>query len=316
MNDNPLISIVTPSFNQGAYIRKTLQSVLSQDYGNFEYWVIDGGSTDDTLSIVREFAADKRLRWVSEGDRGQSHAINKGIERSSGRIFNWINSDDYLEEGCLAEVARLFADGRASVATGRCRKFDDLSGETNGFLKLEAKRSAEETILIGRCCQPSTFFAMDVVKEFGGVREDLHCAMDLHFWFRYLVSRGTKGIARTNKVLAHFREHSASKSARLNHQFKDEINGIYLDLFRFLKAPDYLEDYLRHSTTTNLAPTAWKPGPDFDRERLFSLYCSKLAKKFYYDEANVRAKTWLKRSMGWKFRFGPLRFYLKLLFKN
>jgi glycosyltransferase involved in cell wall biosynthesis len=95
MTQLPKISILTPSYNQGQYIEQTIQSILSQNYPNLEYIVIDGGSTDNTVEILKKY--DQHITyWVSEKDRGQSHAINKGIEKCTGVLFNWLNSDDYL----------------------------------------------------------------------------------------------------------------------------------------------------------------------------------------------------------------------------
>src|SRR6266498_4984769 len=90
----PLVSIVTPSYNFGGFIRATIESVLTQDYPNIEYWVIDGGSTDGTVSILTEYEHDPRFHWISERDRGQSDAINKGWSRCRGDIIAWLNSDD------------------------------------------------------------------------------------------------------------------------------------------------------------------------------------------------------------------------------
>src|SRR5690242_3069828 len=105
----PKISIVTPSFNQGKFIEATILSVLDQNYPNLEYIVIDGGSTDETVDIIRRYEG-RITYWESEGDRGQVHAINKGIERSTGDIFGFINSDDLYLPGTFATVAQYFQD--------------------------------------------------------------------------------------------------------------------------------------------------------------------------------------------------------------
>src|SRR5262245_18944056 len=102
----PLVTVVTPSFNQGRFIRATIESVLSQDYPDIEYIVMDGGSTDDTAEVVKDFAG--RLTWISEKDRGQSHAINKGFRMAKGEIVAWINSDDSLVPGAVAHAVRAF----------------------------------------------------------------------------------------------------------------------------------------------------------------------------------------------------------------
>ena len=103
----PLISIVTPSFNQGAYLEEAIRSILLQGYPNLEHILIDGGSTDGSVAIIKKYER-WFTHWVSERDRGQAHAINKGLARCTGEIFNWINSDDYLMAGALRKIAATF----------------------------------------------------------------------------------------------------------------------------------------------------------------------------------------------------------------
>lgn len=121
--DLPFISIITPSFNQGRFIEQTIQSVLSQDYPSYEHIVIDGGSTDDTVSILKRYS---HLTWSSEPDRGQSHAINKGFRRAHGDILCWINSDDWLAPGALRRVAEGLRDYQ--VLFGACG-ITDVNGD-------------------------------------------------------------------------------------------------------------------------------------------------------------------------------------------
>jgi len=105
----PKISIVTPSFNQGAYLEKTIRSVLLQGYPNLEYIIIDGGSTDQSVETVKKYEPWNFL-WVSENDRGQSHAINKGLEKASGELLGWLNSDDYFLPGALFTLAAAYLE--------------------------------------------------------------------------------------------------------------------------------------------------------------------------------------------------------------
>ena len=102
----PLVTIVTPSYNQGRFIRATIESVLSQDYGAIEYIVMDGGSTDNTAAVVREYSS--RLKWISEKDRGQSDAINKGFRMAKGEIVSWLNSDDFILPGAVSLAVKAF----------------------------------------------------------------------------------------------------------------------------------------------------------------------------------------------------------------
>ncbi len=117
----PLISIVTPSYNQGQFIRETITSVLDQSYPHLELWVMDGGSSDNTIEILRSFEGDPRFHWVSERDRGQSDAINKGLARCTGEVFAWLNSDDLLTPGALAAVTEACGPDRRAGGALRAR---------------------------------------------------------------------------------------------------------------------------------------------------------------------------------------------------
>ncbi|PTY03395.1 hypothetical protein DB346_05805 [Verrucomicrobia bacterium LW23] len=314
----PVISIVTPSYNQGRFLRQTIESILSQDYPHLELWVMDGGSTDESVDVMKSFEGDPRFHWVSEKDKGQSDAINKGLARCTGDIFNWINSDDYLEPGALKAVAEAFETRKADLVCGVCRKFEDLTDETTGYMQMEIKGNAEDTILIGRVCQQGTFWKTSVFRGLGGVREDLHCAMDWHLWVKYLTESGLTKVVKLEKLLAHFRQHPESKTGKAASQFKQEINAIYLDLFSALGAPDYLRDYLRSLTGLKLPATEWKTGPHIKPRRLFSKYCEKIVKLYYHDQAYERASVWLRRSLDCNFRISPfvLRFGSKIFWKK
>src|SRR5437016_7897009 len=129
VNSYPKISVVTPSYNQGSYLEKTILSVLNQEYPNIEYIVIDGGSTDNSLDIIKKY--EKHLKyWVSEPDRGQSNAINKGFSHATGDLLTWLSSDDYYMPGALWALATMaMAHREASVFVGAGRIIDERSEE-------------------------------------------------------------------------------------------------------------------------------------------------------------------------------------------
>lgn len=153
----PKISIIIPSFNQVDYLGQTIESVLSQDFQNKELIVIDGGSPDGTVDILGKY--DKHITyWISEPDEGQGHAINKGLSQCSGNIFNWLNSDDYLEPGALKAVADTFESNKETqVACGYTHCFYDESGKTSHTYRMGVKKSTTDTLLHIEMNQPGTF---------------------------------------------------------------------------------------------------------------------------------------------------------------
>src|SRR5665647_1802387 len=155
----PKISIVTPSFNQGRYIEQTIQSVINQNYPNLEYIIIDGGSTDDTIEVIKKY--EKHISfWISEPDKGQADAINKGFAKCTGDIFNWINSDDYYEPETFKKLSNLFTTHKAvNVVCGKEWAFNDENfTERTLHPGSIIKETVFETIQIGIIDQPCTFF--------------------------------------------------------------------------------------------------------------------------------------------------------------
>lgn len=186
----PRISIVTPSFNQGEYIEETIRSVLLQRYPNLEYIVIDGGSTDRSVEVIRRYS--RRLSyWVSEPDNGQSHAINKGMARATGEICAWLCSDDLLMPNSLRTVAEYFADHpdcswltapetRHDLDTGRVELRP--AGVVSPPGLLDFWRYSDPGC---NCPQPSTFWRKSLWDKAGGLREANHLAMDYELWLRF-----------------------------------------------------------------------------------------------------------------------------------
>jgi len=211
----PLISIVTPSYNQAKYIRATIDSVLSQNYPNLEYFVIDGGSTDGTIEILKSYG--RKLTWVSEKDKGQTDAINKGMRRAKGDILAYLNSDDIYLPGTLKAVGEYYGRTHADWITGDCVVIND-QGEPHrgGWLVRAYKRFlmaiySPTTLRIADSMlpQPSTFWSRKAWEKVGKFNDSYHYVMDYDYWLRmsrYFRPHDLK------QVLSGFRAQPDSKS--------------------------------------------------------------------------------------------------------
>lgn len=211
MNEYPKISIVTPSYNQGRFLEETIQSVLNQNYPNLEYIIIDGGSSDNSVEIIKKYE-NNLAYWVSEKDRGQTHAINKGLKRATGHIIAYLNSDDVYLPRCLEKVANFFNNNsEIDIVYGDCHIINEV-GES-----VKKKKEIHFDYLMG-CfigfgliiIQPSTFMRRGVVEKVGYFTEDFHFAMDSDYWFRC----AQKGIRFRHMphFLSGFRWHDDSKT--------------------------------------------------------------------------------------------------------
>jgi len=179
----PLVSIVTPSLNQGRFIRATIESVLSQGYPAIEYIIMDGGSTDETASVVKDFAS--RVTWISEPDRGQSHAINKGFAIAKGSILSWLNSDDWILPGAVSRaVAGFAAAPDAGAVYGEGLVADRDGNVTGRFPATEPPNLWKLVHLSDYILQQTLYFRRDVFETAGALRQDLHYAMDLDLLIR------------------------------------------------------------------------------------------------------------------------------------
>lgn len=222
----PLVSIVTPSYNQGRFIRETIVSVLSQDYPRVEYWIIDGGSTDNTLDILREYDSDPRFNWLSEHDRGQSDAINRGLARCSGELFMWLNTDDLLLPGALRHIADTWLAGEgAAIIYGRGRLIDE-HGQDLGYCPAQSSQMTLEQILRMRFSfvQPATCAPTAAVRAVGGVDPSLHYAMDFDLWIKLAMRLP---IRYAPFDLALFRLHPTSKTVSLSKRFIEDVTAVF-----------------------------------------------------------------------------------------
>jgi glycosyltransferase involved in cell wall biosynthesis len=180
MTDLPLVSIVTPSFNQARFLEATLLSVLEQDYPNLEYLVVDGASTDGSLDIIHRFA-DRLTWWVSEKDSGQSEAVNKGLRRARGEYLGWLNSDDiYLPGTVSAAVASFRSNPSAALVYGDALAID-ADGRSLNLMRAR-QYSLVELMAFNIICQPAAFMRRSVVEKVNFLNPAYHLLMDNLLW--------------------------------------------------------------------------------------------------------------------------------------
>lgn len=224
----PKISVVTPSFNQGCYIAETIESVLQQGYPNVEHIIIDGGSTDDTMQVVGRYRS-KLVHVVSEPDRGQSDALNKGFRLATGDILCWLNSDDQFAPGALAAVAMAFATHEVDLVSGICDLYKDgklvrrhMTSCADGPLPLQDLLDLDNGWNAGQFFyQPEVFFSRLLwVRAGARVHEDCHYSMDYELWCRF-AHVGAK-LHVIGAPLARFRMHPEQKTAD-PAKFKKEL---------------------------------------------------------------------------------------------
>lgn len=209
----PRISIVTPSFNQGQFIEETIRSVLLQGYPNLEYIIMDGGSTDGTVEIIRKYEPWLAY-WVSEPDRGQSHAINKGMAMSTGEVCGWLCSDDLLLPGALVEVGQSFAEhadwawlaGAGDLLYADGVIVNQSSGIDDNLSLLQYWEFGSPGHYV---CQPSSFWRRALWDKVGGLNEQNHLAMDIELWLAFEEFALLHGIPSTLSVS---RMHPGSKT--------------------------------------------------------------------------------------------------------
>ena len=275
----PKISIVTPSYNQGQYLEQTILSVIGQNYPNLEYIIIDGGSTDNSVEIIKRYA-DKISYWISEKDKGQSDALNKGLQKCTGEIFNWINSDDYFEPGSLFKVAEHFSLNQdTDILCGWCGYFESETGTQTFIHRSELFESTEHTLLQQRINQPASFYKLSVIETLGGINTDLHYVMDLELWFRYLARFGQKNIFLTEDMYAHFRLHDASKTVQVQPKFREEEKQVWHQLLSSLKVNRNMLSFF--STEKKDDPGYVWHCDAIGREKITALICDKYFFDFY-----------------------------------
>ncbi|HEY6376204.1 MAG TPA: glycosyltransferase family 2 protein [Edaphobacter sp.] len=216
----PRITIVTPSFNQGEYLEQTIQSVLSQNYPNLEYMIIDGGSNDTSVEIIRRYEKDLAY-WRSHKDDGQTSAIMEGFQRASGDIIAWLNSDDYYEPGTLHLVAQTFQENKEALFVYG----DYYVVRQNGAKILKKKVSCDFKVMAYSYLmipQPSAFWDRRAYEAVGGLDRELKYVMDYDLFLRFAKTYPAKRFVHLRKPLSAFRLHPESKSVGSMAKFVPE----------------------------------------------------------------------------------------------
>jgi glycosyltransferase involved in cell wall biosynthesis len=205
------ISTIIPSYNLGKYIKRTIDSVLNQDYSNKELIVIDGGSTDETIGILKSYG--DKIFWISEKDNGQADAINKGFKMATGEIVSWINADDYYEPNIFTKISEEFSKNKnkISILYGKCNSISDIEKK----VAIPKKNiSAENLISKGNLIyQPSSFYNTEIVKKVGFLDEKLNYWMEYDLYIKLLKEKPAKYI---DIILSNFTVRDDQKSNKNN----------------------------------------------------------------------------------------------------
>jgi glycosyltransferase involved in cell wall biosynthesis len=221
MSEQPLVSIVTPSFNQGRFVGETLRSVAEQSYPYIEHIIIDGQSADDSLAVIKAHVGryPGRVTWVSEPDQGQADAINKGLRRASGTILAYLNSDDTYTPDAVKQVVDHFQrNPDISLVHGQGFHMDTDGNRMNAY----PSQPCDHRSLFENCyiCQPTTFWRRDAFDAIGEFNTSLRYAMDYDYWIR-LSKRFS--MAYLNIHLANTRLHREAKTVQQRNQMHREI---------------------------------------------------------------------------------------------
>jgi glycosyltransferase involved in cell wall biosynthesis len=221
--EQPIVSIITPSFNQERFIEQTIQSVFAQDYSNIEYIIIDGGSTDGSVEVIKKYG-DRLAWWVSEKDKGQTDAINKGFTRARGAILAWINSDDTYEPQAISEaVAYLAQHPEVGMVYGDANLIDE-DGQIIG--RFPARQTDYRKLRRGyvHIPQQTTFFRANLWQKVAPLDDSFYFAMDYDLWVR--LSK-LAPLVYTPRLWANFRLHGSGKSVVADNRCWPEMLKVH-----------------------------------------------------------------------------------------
>jgi glycosyltransferase involved in cell wall biosynthesis len=244
----PLVSVVTPSFNQGAYVREAIESVRAQTHTPVEHIVVDGGSTDGSLDILAEF---DNVRWISEPDRGQSHALNKGFSIARGEVLGWLNADDAYEPRAVAEAVEALSDA-ALVYADVTRVNDD--GRNPRRIRSRATFDLWTELNLGcGIYSPAVFFTREALSAVGEIDEDLQLTMDYDLWLRI----GKRfPVRHVDAVWGVQRIHDEAKTIRAYDEFWPERLAVSRRHGGRLVSPLLITRYVREPRAQRVATRA------------------------------------------------------------
>jgi glycosyltransferase involved in cell wall biosynthesis len=221
----PKITVVTPSYNQGQYLEQTILSVIGQHYPNLEYIIMDGGSTDNSVDIIRKYEQHIAY-WESKPDSGQANAINKGFRLSTGGILCWLNSDDMYFPGVLFYVAERFMKNQTpSILFGNCMRFNETNTEAVRGSNVEARHASHDITLVDYIIQPSCFWNRMAWMKVGELNEEFNFVFDWEWFIR--ASKSGVELLPDRKFLSLYRIHSQHKTGTGGEKRLREIEKIY-----------------------------------------------------------------------------------------
>lgn len=237
---HPRVSVITPSLNQAPYLERTIRSVVDQGYPNLEYLVVDGGSTDGSVDILRRYNS-RIARWVSEADRGQAEAINKALSWATGDIVAYINSDDFYLPNAIDTAVAAIVGSRARWCAGRCR-YENVDGTLHRLYIPEPPLMPRLTMIRETWYVPqaSSFWQRDVFDQVGPLREDLHYVFDLEFGLRCALNGIVPLCIETELAVRYLHDEAKSASPNL---FASEYAAVERQLIeRWVKRGDGIAD--------------------------------------------------------------------------
>jgi len=299
--DYPKISIITPSYNQSSFLEETIQSVLDQNYPNLEYIVIDGGSQDKSVSIIRKYEPYLKY-WISEPDQGQSDAIRKGFQKCNGVLWNWLNSDDILEANALQNIAEAYLNQpKSTIYAGSLVVF---GSDIQPFLYPCCFQSFQDLVCVWEhwgVPQPSLFISREACLRVGGINPELVYGMDYELYLR-LTQQSDFDMVTVNHCLARIRRHPDSKTVSQSYLFQKEI----LEIF---------DNFTKNNTAS--LPKGWKRSRD-----LFAYITDLNLNEHKIGRSNSFFKEFIKISFKhkniWRYRYfwGLLRREIGILGKH